>query len=328
MKRVFLLFLLSVSVLTVHGVEPEEFKYRAVTEADLDGVRSEWQHRDLAAKSVDIVLEDIRDDYTLIVVRHFIGSRAHFGAIVLPNVDSLSGAPVAVIPDSLYQGSANYDIDETVEWFQSFKPLNGFIKIFPGFRGRIATAQDEVWFSRGDFCDAFDGPTDDSIAMLNVAEQLYPEADFQNVLVRGGSRGGTVALLMAVRDERVNTVIALGAPVDFYRKSWQVPPGDQYRCQFFDEKTDGEARQRILASSPLFFAPKYSLESVSMHHDEGDSIVLVWNANEMEAHLKSHDVMVNKYLYPTDWHGAMVAEPEFAKNLEADIAEFLNRTSN
>jgi len=164
--------------------------------------------------------------------------------------------------------------------------------------------------------------------MLNFAEYMFPDINFNNVLVWGESRGGTVGLLMAVRDERINTVIAIGAPTDFYRASWQVPDSDQYRCQFFDGHTDEQARQRILASSPIFFAPAKNLKAVALHHDAGDEVVFVWNAHEVETHLKSHSVHVDKHIYPTEWHGAMVAEPVFWENLKTDIADFLSRTMN
>lgn len=310
------------------SVEPADFEYRTIQQADLDRVLTEWESRDLGAKNARTVYEQENDDYTLFVVQHELNSRAHFGAIVVPKTGRLDELPVAVIPDGLYQGSPTFDVEQAIEKYQSFAPLRGFIKILPGFRGRVVSTEEQVWFSRGDFCDAFDGATDDSIAMLNVAEQMFPDIDVNRVMVWGESRGGNVGLLMAVRDERVNTVIAIGAPTDFYRASWQVPDSDQYRCQFFDGFTEEAARQRMLASSPLLFAPGPNVSKVALHHDGGDEVVLAWNAHEIESHLKAHDVVVEKNVYPTDWHGAMVGEPEFWTNVEADIAEFLSRTTN
>lgn len=324
----FLPLLFLVIAAEAQCVEPAEFQYRTVTQIDLEKVLAEWRSRDLEAKDVRIVFELSNDDYRLIVVQHYLESKAHFGAIVVPNLENVAELPVAVIPDGLYQGSPTFDIEQAIAKYRSFEPLRGFIKIFPGFRGRVIATEDRVWFSRGDFCDAYDGPTDDSIAMLNVTEDMFPDINFNDVLVWGESRGGTVGLLMAVRDERINTVIAIGAPTDFYRASWQVPGSDQYRCQFFDGHTDEQARQRILASSPLFFLPTQNLNTVALHHDAGDEVVLVWNAHEVETHLKSHAVHVDKNIYPTEWHGAMVAEPEFWENVEADIADFLSRTMN
>ena len=327
MNRLIVVF--SVLLLTTAGglaAESLSFEYRPISKADLDRVQKDWRNRDLRARNIKVVHEEDRDGFELLVVQHDISSRAHFGAIFVPDVDDLSNVPVVVLPDHLEQWNPTIDIEQNIEKYQSYEPLTGFIKILPGFRGRFVDYKDRGWFSRGDFCDAFDGPADDSIAMLNVAEELFPEVNFEEVLVWGGSRGGTTALLMAVRDARVNTVIALGAPVDFYRESWQVPGSDQYRCQFFDEKSDEQSRQRILASSPLFFEPHENLEAVSLHHDAGDEVVLVWNVHEVADHLESHSVDVTKYIYPTEGHGAMVAEESFWENMKTDISEFLRRT--
>lgn len=304
--------------------ESEAFDYRSVTRAELDGVRSAWDRRDLRAKNVEIVLEEEREEgLTLLIVRHDIASRAHFGAIFIPKVNDLSGAPVVVLPDGLEQYNPTIDVDQNIRKYQTFEPLDGFIRILPGFRGRFVGYRDNGWFSRGDFCDAYDGPTDDSIALLNVAEELIPEANFDKVLVWGGSRGANVAWLMAVRDPRVNTVIAAAGPVDFYRESWQVEGSDQYRCQFFDEMTEQQSRERMLASSPLFFAPHENLERAFIHHDEGDGVVHVWNAQEMAVHMRAFQVDVTAHIYATDAHGAMAGEQAFWRNMEAGITAFL-----
>ena len=133
-------------------------------------------------------------------------------------------------------------------------------------------------------------------------------------------------MLMAVRDARVHTVIALGAPVDFYRDDWQVEGSDQYRCQFFDDKNEQQSRDRMLASSPLFFEPHENLEAVFLHHDGEDEIVPVWNAQEMAAHLESHSIDVATHVYPGGGHGAMTGEESFWNDVAAGIAAFLSQT--
>ncbi len=304
--------------------DSQPFEYRTITRADLDRVLADWRNRDLSAKNVTVIHQEDYDGFRLLIVRHDVASRAHFGAIFVPDVENLAAAPVVVLPDGLQQYNPTFDIELNIKKFQSLESLKGFVKILPAFRGRFMSYQDNGWFSRGDFCDAYDGPTDDSIAMLNAAEHLLPEVSFDKVLVWGGSRGGNTALLMAVRDPRVNTVIAMAGPVDFYRKDWQVEGTNQYRCQFFDEKSERESRHRMLASSPLFFEPERNLEDVFLHHDEGDDVVHVWNAHEMAEHLDFHSVNVTKYIYPTQGHGAMLGDASFWGNVETGISEFLD----
>jgi dipeptidyl aminopeptidase/acylaminoacyl peptidase len=202
--------------------------------------------------------------------------------------------------------------------------LDGFIKIVPAFRGRSMNYQGESWFSRGDFCDAYDGPADDSIAMLNVAASLFPEVDFRKVLVWGMSRGGNTALLMAIRDPRISTVIAAAGPVDFYRESARVMYEEQYECQFFDGKSEQESRERMLASSPLFFRPHANLEDVFLHHAAQDEVVPVWNTHEIAAHLETFSVDVTTFIYPVEGHGAIVGDETFWSNIRASVSAFLS----
>lgn len=310
------------------GIEAETFDYRRITSSDLKKVQADWASRDLSARGVEIIEEDEIDGGRLMIVRHDVASRAHFGAIIIPDVDDLTTAPVVVLPDHLEQNNPTFDVQANIEKYRTFEPIDGFVQILPSFRGRFMGYKDNGWFSRGDFCDAWDGPTDDSIALLNVAEQLLPEVNFDEVLVWGGSRGGNTALLMAARDPRVHTVIAIAAPVDFYRESWQIDGVDQYRCQFFDGRDSEEARHHMLASSPLFFEPTDSLARVVIHHDEGDGIVPVWNAQEMSAHLKSHSVNVTTHIYPTAAHGHLVAEDSFWQNMRETVSEFASRAAD
>lgn len=317
--------------------EPESFDYRAITRADLDRVREDWAGRDLSAKNVLVIHEEKREDFTLMIVRHDVGKRAHFGAIFVPNIEDLQSAPVIVLPDGLEQHNPIFDVELKIRMHQEYAPrkiyepldtLKGFVQIIPAFRGRFTSYEDNGWFSRGDFCDAYDGAADDTIALLNAAQQLLTDVSFENVLLWGGSRGGNTALLMAARDPRVTTVIAAAAPVDFYRKSWQFDDSNQYRCQFFDGKTEQESRQRMLASSPLFYEPNANLEHVFLHHDEGDDIVPLWNAQEIATHLESHSVDVTLFEYPTEAHGAMLGDESFWLNLQFGITSYQRNLTN
>lgn len=334
LATILLLLLLSFAAIADTA---ESFEYRAVTPSDLDRVLADWANRDTSAQNVLIVHDEHRDDFRLIIVRHDVGSRAHFSALLVPDVEDLSATPVVVLPDGLEQHNPAYDIDIQIQKHQSFEPLDqyepletmkGFIQVLPALRGRTLNYNGTGWFSRGDFCDAFDGATDDSMAALSAAEHLFPEANFRKVLVWGGSRGGNTALLMAVRDARVNTVIAAAAPVDFYREEWQVGDSDQNRCQFFDDKSEQESRTRMLASSPLFFEPHKNLENAFLHHDRGDDIFPVWNAQEMAAHLESHSVQVTQYIYDTQAHSAMLGEESHWTNLKFGVAKFLQNIGN
>ncbi len=312
-----------------NGIEAESFDYLPITRADLNRVEAEWQSRDLSAQEVKVIAESEVDGGKLMIIRHEMpSSRAHFGAVIIPDLDDVSEAPVVVVADGLSQGDPTIDMERMIQKYRTFEPLDGFVMIFPSFRGRFMRYKDSGWFSRGDFCDAYDGAADDAIAALGAAEEVLPEVSFDRVLVWGESRGGNTAYLMASRDNRVDTIIAMAAPADFYRESWQIEGTDQYRCQFFDGRSATEARRKILASSPLYFEPTSSLKRVFIYHDEGDNIVPAWNAREMTAHLESHSVDVTTHIYPTEGHGAFSREDAFWEHVRGAVAEFENSLGN
>jgi len=183
------------------------FDYRPVTNQDIEAVLAEWASRDLSRANAEVIYEEDGEDYRFLIVEHDVQGKVHFGGMLLPDTDDLSGAPVELLADGLNQGSPSIGLNNVViSTNLKSPPHSSFIEIWPSFRGRSLTYEGAgYFFSEGDFCDAFDGATDDAIALLNVAEKLFPEANFEEVLVNGGSRGGTVAQLMGVRDPRVNT---------------------------------------------------------------------------------------------------------------------------
>ncbi len=143
-------------------------------------------------------------------------------------------------------------------------------------------------------------------------------------MVGGGSRGGTIALLMGVRDSRVNTSSAGAAPVDFYREDLRIEYDDQYICWFLNGKSETESRQRMLASSPLYFAPNENLQNVFLYHGEQDEIVPSWNPVEMTSHLEEHEVDVSTYIYPGVDHSNWWTTPSGQADNEAGTTKFLN----
>lgn len=83
-----------------------------------------------------------------------------------------------------------------------------FLYILPSMRGQFLTlVVNNMTYtspvSKGKRNDAFDGAADDGITALNAVGMLFKLADMEKVMVRGGSRGATVALLMGKRDTRI-----------------------------------------------------------------------------------------------------------------------------
>lgn len=306
-----------------------EFDYRVVNDKDTTSIRGLWSSRDLSPREASVIVDEITEDTRVLIIEHRVQGDLHYGAVFLPKSGSLKNAAVIVLPTGLNQANPNINADHYVaSGFTRNTPYSGFIKILPAFRGRAMHYNGVKYTATGDFCDAYDGATDDTIALVNVTASLFPEANFDQVLVYGASRGGNVGLLMAVRDSRVNTVISDMAPVDFYREDLSHAYGQQYQCQFLQGRSQSEARERMLASSPLFFSPNANLQYVQIHHGGDDKVVPPWNAEKITTHLENFDVEVSRYIYSDCGHrdGCMYRNTQHSQRLNDGVHIFLKNT--
>jgi dipeptidyl aminopeptidase/acylaminoacyl peptidase len=284
------------------------FSYSPVTAEQVAQVQALWQSRDLAPAGVAVYHEDARNAaYTLRIYEHRVNGRRHYGVITFPK--AAGHYPVVLIADGLNQADPSMDMGR---WAQAAQArLGELVFVVPVFRGRTLIYNGISAPAEGDFCDAFDGAADDSIALLNVAQAEIAQADFTRLMVRGASRGGNTALLLGERDARVTMVAASSAPTDFYRQSVAQMYGSQYRCQFFDGKTEAQSRERMIASSPLHFPMLPNVARVYIDHGALEDVVPPWNAVEMDARLDAQGVDVDFLLYSgfshdlslsQDWH--------------------------
>ncbi len=319
--------ILILSILYSFVNENISFNYRQITEFDLEQVYRTWNQRDLRVQDVEVLYESNLLDSKLTLLQHTVLGKKHIGAIVSPHQGLTKTSLVAILLDGLDQQRPTLRLQSFSEYFKKDHPLYSFIKIIPVFRGRTLHYEGLEFMAEGDFCDAYDGATDDAIAFTNVAESLYQSNNFDNILVQGLSRGGNVALLLAVRDERIDTVIAGSAPIDFYRDDVRKKYGRQYKCQFLDGKTEAGTRERLLASSPLFFDFKKGLQIVSLHYGEDDKIVRKWNAQQIQEHLSEYSISVSAFLYPVQGHQGLSKNAKFIENSNQAISKFLSRNS-
>lgn len=303
---------------------PTEFAFSGPTQDDLARVRSAWEARDLSSKDVQVALQDDEAaGYDVTVYRHSVGASTHFGVVSIPEASNGTRFPVLVFADGLDQSNPSMNGETVLGYFSSI--LNRAVVVIPTFRGRTLIYKGRSFPADGDFCDAYDGAADDTIALLNVVQETTPEADLDRVLVRGGSRGGNTALLMGVRDERVDIVDATAAPVDFYREEVRNRYGSQYTCQFVTGKTPDQSRERMLASSPLHFAMLASVEQVYLYQGTDDPIVPLWNAQEMNAHLSSQGVEVQYRSYDGIAHIDIYQVSEYQQAQHETMEAFLLR---
>ncbi len=296
----------------------EVFSFRAVTDEDLNRVKTTWAQRDLSAKEVSLAYEDSQPNYHIRIYKHKVGSNFHFGAVITPSAILTKPLPVVVTVDGLNQANPSMTMDNSLRDYKSDSVL-----VVPAFRGRYLRYKNQNFFAEGDFCDAYDCATDDTIALMNVVEATEPRAKMDKILVMGYSRGGNVALLLGERDKRVDTVVAGASPVDFYRQQVRDRYGSQYTCQFFTGKTIDQTRERILASSPLHFAILPSVNKVHLFQGGSDDVVPPWNGQEMNDRLISQKANVSFYLYNGYGHGDIWQNQNFVNTWQQLTSEFI-----
>ncbi len=245
--------------------------YATPTQTELDSIYHNWQRRDLQMRDYSVVQQSsiLNNKYTVKIVSYRVSGYKEYAALLVPNVDS-------ALPVRMYIGGFGLDVTTNsvkVEMdTSSRRPL--FIMAIPALRGQsLELSVNEVVYktplSEGVHCDAFDGGADDAIALLNVIEKTEPHADVNRTGVRGGSRGGTVALLAGIRDKRVKRVVGVAGPTDMMELTAQHENDGNYQCQFLNPlrsntETVTAARNRLIASSPLYFAKYLPLTQMYM----------------------------------------------------------------
>ena len=275
-----------------------DFSYRTPTNEELNEIKNIWEKRDLSAKDAVVVHEHTEGEVNVKIYEHKVGANKHYRAIITPAHPTKIPLPVELSLDGLDQTNPSITIETNLRYYKGNSVL-----VVPAFRGRTMHYNGKSFAADGDFCDAWDGATDDTIALLNVVETSTPLANMKRVLATGYSRGGNVALLMAERDNRIHTVIDGAGPVDFYRNEVRERYGYQYQCQFFNNKTAAQARQRMLASSPLRFNFLPTVKQVYIFHGANDLTVPLWNPAEMNVHLLSQGFSTKYIIYDGFGHG-------------------------
>lgn len=297
--------------------------FAAPSQSELEVITADWQQRDLSVHDSDLVIHDATPgDYEVLIIRHRMGASSHYGAITIPTNAAARSVPVVVHADGLAQDNPPVNLDLHLQ--MAGELLRGVVYVIPAFRGRTLLYKGVSYPSDGDFCDAYDGATDDAIAMLNVVETSVDAANMERVMVRGGSRGGTIALLMAVRDPRVDIALAIAAPVDFNRLELRARYAEQFRCQFLANRSADQSRRIILASSPVHFPVPATVKKVSIFHGNVDAVVPLWNATEMAAHLDDLGVPVDLHVFEGYGHEDLNSSPEFRSAQRAVVGELFS----
>lgn len=247
------------------------------TKEELDAVQATWQARDLNPQHITIEATHAIDNKLRLVIISFraSGSKQYAGVLV--------PATQKTLPVRLY--IAGFSLNDAVSR-QSIQTSSSatdtlpFVYVVPALRGQsLSLSVNGVEYktpaSEGQRNDAFEGATDDAIASLNAVGKTFKEADTSKVMVQGGSRGGTVALLIAERDKRVKLAAAIAFPADLLTLTAVYQHDPTYKFQFLDALISGnatleETRKKLLAATPLYFCKH--LPEIQVHFGDQDNI--------------------------------------------------------
>lgn len=308
---------------------PLDSLFSEPTPEEIAEARSAWGARDLGIRAVETVLTrplqfgNVRA--TLRIVAHRVHGSRHFGAIIVPD-----GAPPRSCPVIVEAKGVSWDffplrVPEGLDVPGILGDDFGrFVLVAPGFRGETIVVGHDTLRSEGDRADAWDGATDDLLALLNVALATTPSIDPKRVCVFGRSRGGAVALLAAERDRRIGGVAAWAAPADWFRlmglRGWtqqelvadglrhRAAPnqsGGQFVNYFLKAAIDGraglrETRLRMIASSPLYAAEL--LPETQLHYGVDDGIVPERNGRALAAAVRQPDRCLRAFFHDGAGH--------------------------
>ncbi|WP_420129091.1 alpha/beta hydrolase family protein [Longimicrobium sp.] len=264
------------------------------TRAEMCAVEAEWARRD--TRSYDARVEwsgEGRRGRTL-VLSHTVDGLRQYGAVRIPAGAQGRRLPVLVIAHGGDKGTSGYN-------FVRGGPIaEGWIQVLPSYRSeRLAVRPLRRYRSEGR-PSPWDRDVDDAMALLSTTLQQVPEADSARVAVLGRSRGGGVALLMAIRDPRVKGVVDFFGPTDFYLPEVRsladralrsrIPrlPGAGYLADSVlfalrDGRTTVQrARSELLRRSPVYFA--HRLPPTQIHHGtRDDEVPIVHSQRLMDA---------------------------------------------
>ena len=268
------------------------------TAAEITAVRADWAGRDISPAGVTVELTEayplLGSPATLRVVSHLVGEVRHYGAIVVPDSAAPASLPILMY---LHGGDNGVDVDDVRFLAFALGELrDSFVYVVPSFRSEPLEHGDREWISTGPG-GHWDYDVDDALALLNVALELTPEARSEGLSLLGGSRGGGVALLAGIRDERVENIISLFGPTDFFddwvqrivREAVMGFPRELTGVTHLDstvvtpyfrrQLTVVNARLELVRRSAVLFAE--DLPAVQLHHGDIDETVAVSQAHSM-----------------------------------------------
>lgn len=237
------------------------------TTIELDNISNSWHNSNLSPTDYQIEQQTdiLSGAFKLKIVSFRVNSIKEYGALIIPNT-------TVTVPVQILVGGFGLNITTNSVNLALNNSGSGNSRILAIPESLAITINGTVYttpLSEGNHCDAFDKATDDVLAFLNLIQQTEAKADVNRTGVRGGSRGGTVALLAGIRDSRVKRVVGIVSPTNILELTSQNVNDATYQCQFLSAYKNGQAsledtRNKMIASSPIYFAQHLPLTQLHL----------------------------------------------------------------
>ncbi len=291
------------------------------TPTEINALAKSWKRADNSVENVELVesgkMAFGKQEFDVSVYKHATKDADQFTAIYVPSDAARRSLPILVEIRGVQFDYPRRNITSGSFVMTLLGDMIGqFVIVEPCLRGHQLQAIKQTHAAGGDRRDSYDGAAHDAAEALSVAISEVPAWDQTNAFSFGLSRGGGVALLHGQRDKRVTGVVAMSAPTDWTRL--MASPGDDWAgrlyqvatsyvgptndrgAQFFEwflqdrhQLSNQEIRQRLIASSPLYFAEQ--LPPTLVHQGTRDRAIPSVNAAALSDRFLSLGLDEEKY---------------------------------
>ena len=266
------------------------------TSGTLQAIQAEWASRTYPAVDFTVEASQEGDAATIYVVSHTqqdqTGPFTHYGVVRVPN-----GASNLPVLNYHHGGDDGFSASETLASLAAFGPAaDAAVIVFPVYRSEAITDALGQTYQAGGQPSPWDRDVDDSIALMNgVLTQFDDETDDGRIGAVGFSRGGAVAMLSTLRDNRIQAVSDFFGPTDFFTGSIQqlaqillagtdqqrefvfgVPGAEALYNGFLLPLAQGQVpieqvRTQLALRSAAYFTA--DLPALQVHHGTADQVV-------------------------------------------------------
>ncbi len=292
------------------------------TPDELALIDTDWASRPAPSAESTVALTTTvllgRSSAVLRILAYTVDHQRQYGALVVPKGAAPGSLPLVVY---LHGGDQGVSVEEFVLVSLGLgNDRDQYAYALPSFRSEAISVGGQVFVSEGE-PSPWDRDVDDALGLVEAALASEPALNPDHLGAVGISRGGAVAMLMALREPRIRRVVEFFGPTDLLDvfgqevaerallgMPRQLPGADYLNQTLLQPLREGslgmaEARLELIRRSPVYFAER--LPQLQVHHGAADQLVPVSQAQrlvEAMARLGRSTPVFEAYLYPEGGH--------------------------